>query len=199
MNRKPKKLRVKAFFKNKPDSIPTVTNQSIGQQLDTLDLPDRIRNGVIEKLGLGPEVIRMRKSGLTYNEIATQLSLEVGHVSSFLTRYKSMTEAQRIDVHKRTVFDVAQRLEEVFEDLTEVLNRVRNNNADLEIKAADKLLKCLGMAGDLMEKVQIYEENKRFREIVLDLLDQEAPGIKAKALRRLAEYKSEHLSLLRPL
>ena len=199
MNKKPKKLRVKAFFKNKPDSIPTVTNHSIGQQLDTLDLPDRIRNGVIEKLGLGPEVIRMRKSGLTYNEIATQLSLEVGHVSSFLTRYKSMTEAQRIDVHKRTVFDVAQRLEEVFEDLTEVLNRVRNNNADLEIKAADKLLKCLGMAGDLMEKVQIYEENKRFREIVLDLLDQEAPGIKAKALRRLAEYKSEHLSLLRPL
>lgn len=199
MNRKPRKLKIKSFFKNRPDGLPTATNESISKQLDTLDIPARVPKGVIEKLGLGPEVVRMRKSGLTYEEIATQLSLEVGHVANFITRYRSMTEAQRIDVHKRTVFDVAQRLEEVFEELTEVLNRVRNNNADLEIKAADKLLKCLGMAGDLMEKVQIYEENKRFREIVLDLLDQEAPGIKAKALRKLAEYKSEHLSLLRPL
>lgn len=199
MSKKLRKLRIKAFFKNGPTSVPTTHHHSINADLSILDVPDRVPHGIIEKLGLGPEVIRMRKSGLTYSEIATQLSLEVGHVSSFMTRYKSMTEAQRIDVHKRTVFDVAQRLEEVFEDLTEVLNRVRNNNADLEIKAADKLLKCLGMAGDLMEKVQIYEENKRFREIVLDLLDQEAPGIKAKALRRLAEYKSEHLSLLRPL
>lgn len=162
-------------------------------------MPDRVPTGLVEKLGLGPEIVRMRKSGLTYQEIATQLSLDVNHVSNFAARYRNMTEAQRVDVHKRSVFDVAQRLQEVFEDVTEVLSRVRSNNADLEIKAADKLLKCLAMAGDLMEKVQIYEENKRFREIVLDLLDQEAPGIKAKALRRLAEYKSEHLSLLRPL
>jgi uncharacterized membrane protein YheB (UPF0754 family) len=197
--KKPRKLKIKSFFKNKPDYLPASDPKTIGMALDDLDIPSQVPRGMIEKLGLGPEVIRMRKSGLTYQDIATQLSLEVGHVSSFIGKYRNMTEAQRVDVHRRSVFDVAQRLQEVFEELTEVLSRVKDNNADLEIKAADKLLKCLSMAGDLMEKVQIYEENKRFREILLDLLDQEAPGIKAKALRKLAEYKSEHLSLLRPL
>jgi len=199
VNKKPRRLRVKGFFKNRRNRLPKSDGHTIAAALNELEMPDRVPTGLVEKLGLGPEIVRMRKSGLTYQEIATQLSLDVNHVSNFAARYRNMTEAQRVDVHKRSVFDVAQRLQEVFEDVTEVLSRVRSNNADLEIKAADKLLKCLAMAGDLMEKVQIYEENKRFREIVLDLLDQEAPGIKAKALRRLAEYKSEHLSLLRPL
>lgn len=157
---------------------------------------------VIDKLGLGPEVVRLRKAGLTQEEIAIQLSLSRTQVSDWLSKYNNMGVEQRGSVHKRSVFELADRVQDVFEDLYVILEDIRGNteggNRELEVKVLDKVLKAIDMAGNLVEKIEIYKSNERFKEVVLDLLDQEAPGIKAKALRKLSEYK-EGISALRPL
>lgn len=166
----------------------------------TLDLPVPKRRSLIDQLGLGPQVVQLRKAGLTAEDIALQLGLKPHQVAQWIWRYRSkLSEEQRLAVHKKSVFDVADRLQEVCDYLYEVLDRVRRKDEDLGVKTSTAIMKSLQMAGDLMEKVQVYEENKRFREVILDLLDKEAPGIKAKAMQRLNEMSKTHVSLLRGL
>jgi hypothetical protein len=163
------------------------------------DLPDTIPiKSEIDKSGMGTEVVRLRKAGLTHAEIGIQLGFSQQQVAGWLSKYRSMTEEQRLLVHHRSVFNLADNLEETFKDIYDVLERVRGQNADMELKALDRLLKAQERAAVLVEKIEMYKENERFKETVLDLLDQEAPGIKAKALKKLAEFK-EGVSALRPL
>jgi hypothetical protein len=168
---------------------------------NTDDLP--LRGGAgseIDKLGMGSEVLRLRRSGLTYAEIGQQMGFTVAQVGDWVEKYRNrMSDQQKMIVHQRSIFDMGSRLEEIFQHLDTTLQEIKgSSNRELELKTADRILKAIDLAASLVEKIEMYKENQRFKEVVLDLLDQEAPGIKAKALKQLAQYK-EGISALRPL
>lgn len=193
-NGKPRITRYQRRSSPPPDKVPPeLSPGNVG------DLPTTITNkSEIDKVGMGSEVVRLRKAGLTHAEIAIQLGFSTNQISDWLAKYRAMSEEQRLLVHHRSVFNLADNLEETFKDIYDVLERVRGQNADMELKALDRLLKAQERAAVLVEKIELYKENERFKETVLDLLDQEAPGIKAKALKKLSEFK-EGVSALRPL
>jgi len=192
----PNKKPIGRYLRKAPATNPPVTAMTLG---NTADLPDVVHvKSAIDNTGMGPEIVRLRKNGLTIAEIAQQLGFSVRQVSEWLEKYRGMGEDQKLQVHKRSVFNLADNLEETFKDIYDVLERVKGQNPDMELKALDKLLKAQERAASLVEKIEMYKENERFKEVVLDLLDQEAPGIKAKALKKLSEYK-EGIAALRPL
>lgn len=193
-NGKPRITRYSQKSTPPPDKVPAHLVPG-----NTGDLPNiGGAKSEIDKTGMGSEVVRLRKAGLTHADIALQLGFSSQQVSDWLSRYRAMTEEQRLLIHHRSVFNLADNLEETFKDIYDVLERVRGQNADMELKALDRLLKAQERAAMLVEKIELYKENERFKETVLDLLDQEAPGIKAKALKKLSEFK-EGVSALRPL
>jgi transcriptional regulator with XRE-family HTH domain len=158
---------------------------------------------LIDKLGLGPEVLRLRSAGLSQDEIAQTLKMSRAQIQYWLANYTNLTPAGRASKRGKfgSIFEMGDRLQETFEYLMEKLEELKgteNGNAELEVKILDKILKAIAQAGVLVEKIELSKENQRFREVVLDLLDKEAPGIKAKALKRLAEHSST-IALLRPL
>lgn len=162
-------------------------------------LPERNHGGgEIDRLGLGPEIVRLRKAGLTQDEVALELKLSRHQVQHWLEKYNSLEAAAQTKVKTRSIFDMSDRLQETFERLETMLMEIKGENRELEVKILDKILKAIGQAGVLVEKIELYKDNQRFKEVVLELLDQEAPGIKAKALRRLSEHR-EGIGALRPL
>jgi transcriptional regulator with XRE-family HTH domain len=159
----------------------------------------KAKTGIIDKLGLGPEVLRLRKSGLTLEDIEVQLGIDKNTVSKWLTKYNNLDMDQKKAVQQRSIFGLADRLEENYAELISTLQDViATGDNDIKVKVMSEMRQHLKFAMEIMEKLEIIKQNERFKEVVLDLLDQEAPGIKAKALRKLQEHR-DAISVLRPM
>jgi len=185
------------FVRVKPPAYNPVNTPQLG---NVNQLPIQAGHlSEIDKLGLGPEVIRLRKLGLTHEEIGLQLTLSSQQVSAWLDKYRNLPADQQEEVQKRSIFNLTDRLQESLDSLYGLSTKMKN---DLDhggaVKAEGTILKALTLAGSLIEKLEMQRENDRFRNVILDLLDREAPGIKAKALQELAKYR-EGISALRPL
>lgn len=197
MAEEPKLKRITRWYRAPlPKGATVITEADLPEDLD---LPTR--NGPfseIDRIGIGSEIIRLRKEGLTQEEIAKQFNLSRDQIQGWLEKYQKLPPEKKQAVKQRSIFEMSDRLQETFERLEKILIEVQGENRDLEIKVLDKILKAVAQAGVLVEKIELYKANQRFKETVLDLLDQEAPGIRAKALKRLSEYH-EGITALRPL
>lgn len=174
------------------------TNKDLRVANVTGDGP-KIKRNIIDKLGLGPEVLRLSKAGLTYGDISVQLSLDKSTISEWLTRYNRMTPEDRKPIEARSIFNLAERLQETYAELISTLEDVKlAGDNDIKVKVIAEMRQQQKFALEIMDKLETMKQNERFKDIVLDLLDQEAPGIKAKALRKLQEHR-DAISVLRPL
>jgi hypothetical protein len=114
-----------------------------------------------------------------------------------------------VDAHRVAAFtgglDVATRLQEIDAALVAELDFIRERgvgNADKREALIEKLLatlselrKTAGTWIELSRAMASIAEISLFREIVLNTLSEEAPGVKAKVLARLAQARSGHRML----
>lgn len=171
----------------------------------TQPLPTRVPHlSEIEKLGLGPEVVRLRQQGYTAVDIGKELGVSKWKVLHYIRQWNEMNPAQRLGLMSRSIFDIAQRLEETVEDLHMMKLEAQGMgdsdipNTDSQIKIAKLELEAMKMAESLTSRLELLKKKDKFQEVVLDCLEEEAPGIKAKALKRLSS-EIEGISALRGL
>jgi len=194
-------------FKSKPaDSCPHCGEEFEGMVLvpdpgsiGALEVPERNVQTEIDKLGLGSEVIRLKSSGLTNEEIATKLQFSEDQVARYLREYRAMPAPEKRKVHQRSVFHVADELQSHYTELLMLLkDAIAEENPDLKLNTLKELRQYMKLSADLVEKLQKMKDDEAYKMAVLDILDRMKPGEKANALKQIAEFK-QGLSLLKPL
>jgi len=168
-------------------------------KIATLEVPERVVQTEIDKLGLGGEVIRLKGSGLTNEEIALKLQFSEDQVARYIREYRVMKPEEKRKVHQRSVFHVADELQSHYTELLALFkDAVANENPDLKLNTLKELRMYMKLSADLVEKLQKMKDDEAYKMAVLDILDRMKPGEKAQALKQIAEFK-QGLSLLKPL
>lgn len=154
---------------------------------------------IIDKMGVGPEILRLRAASMSQAQIAERMNLDVKAVNTWLARYENMDEGQRQDVTKRSIFNVAENMQWQFERLYSMLHELRmDGNYEMELRAHAEYRQLIRQAGDLIEKLHVIKQMERLKEAILDVIEDEAPGLKVKILRKLAENK-DYFSVIHPM
>ena len=116
-----------------------------------------------------------------------------------------MEPEARVNVTRNSIFNIEERLEEVNTELRTLLEDLKSQSVmggqmdrDLYNKILKNMLTAIGMAGDFLEKVQIYRNNERLKDSILETLKEVDPAIANRVLKKLAE-KREMIAALRPL
>jgi hypothetical protein len=153
----------------------------------------------IDKLGLGSEVIRLKASGLTNEEIGHKLQFTEEQVGRYIREYRTLPPDQKRRVHQRSVFHVADELQSHYSELLGLLKEsAYEDNKELKLNTLKELRQYMKLSSDLVEKLQKMKDDEAYKMAVLDILDKMTPGSKAQALKQIAEFK-QGLSLLKPL
>lgn len=154
---------------------------------------------LIDKLGIGGEVLRLRKAGCTQQEIAKQLNLNPNTVNQWLSRHQALPEESRQAVADRNIFQIAERLQENFAELYRSLEDARNSgDLDSRVKVLAEIRQYLRFAGDLVEKLETMKQNEKFKQAFLEWLDEQAPGAQVAIIRKLQQNR-DYFSIIRPL
>jgi hypothetical protein len=121
-------------------------------------------------LGIASEVIRLRREGKTYGEIATIFELEQKTISRFFKYYEGLKPAQRTKLAKKSVFDVTARLEELMTVLHSDLHRLRGADDESYVKILSEVRQVLTLATKITEKVNSHKEWQNFQAVVRKIL-----------------------------
>lgn len=160
-----------------------------GENLALAELPLKTRSGAqseIDQFNLGTQVVQLYTNGVTQAEIGVELNLTRDQVQHWLEKYREMSIDQKRSVHKRSIFDLAERLQESFEMIYNEL-QTQTSNPDLKHKNMSLLLKCIQVGGVFMEKLHQQQDDRRYKAAVLQVMEDMAPGTKAKVQRALSE------------
>lgn len=145
----------------------------------------------IDKLGIGGEVIRLRKMGKSIREIADSFNINSSVVSRFFKYYDSMKNTDKIKYEKRSVFDLADRLEELFITNEKQLHRLEGYDDKVAREYSAEMQKNLTLAMQIIEKRDAYEAMKSYMErlssLVSDLLLDELPNKRYAILKSINE------------
>jgi len=143
----------------------------------------------IDKLGLGSEVVRLYSNGMTKQEVADHLGVAKNKIDYYLDKYRKMPLENKKMLHRshRSIFDLAERLQETFEMVYTELQEIRGENRELTNRNLQLLLKCIQTGGVFMEKLHAQQEDRRYKAAILQVIEDMAPGTKARVLKAVSE------------
>lgn len=154
--------------------------------------------GAIDKLGLGGEVLRLRRMGMSIDAIAKETGFNKGQVQEWINRHDNLPEQGRQAIADRSIFNVAHHLEIQFERLLALLETLdQKGKHDLQLMGFGEVRQFLNFAATITEKLYLIQQQEKLKEAILEEIDQEAPGMKARILRRLAD-KRDYFSVIKP-
>lgn len=191
--------KVLRYFQKKPNTS-LILNESVAV---TPELPARVPPMTeIVKAGLAPQVIRLRRMGMPAWQIANEVGVSKYQVQHFLRQYNRLNPEDRTVINSRNIYDLVSQLSNKLEDLENLIAGAQGldggvPNPELELKVHLAEMNVFKMIADLVERLEMIKKKDRFQEIVLDVLDRKAPGIKAECLKLLAE-QVDAISMLRP-
>lgn len=188
------------YFQKKGNNASLIINESVAI---SHKLPARVPHlSKIVELGLGPEVVRLRRMGMPAWEIAEKIGQTKHQVQHFIRQYNKLNPEDRSMVNTRNIYDLAERLRDKLEDYENMLAGAQGldggvPNPELELKIHGNELNVYKLLGELVERLEVMKKKDRFQEIVLDVLNRKSPGIKAECIKALAEQQ-DAISMLRP-
>lgn len=154
---------------------------------------------IIDKMGLGGEVLRLAKAGMTQQEIAKQMNLHIGLINEWLKRHQQLPEEARRSVAERNIFQVADRLQENFTEVYRLLEDARAaGDRESWAKAVAEVRQHLRFVGEIVEKLETIKNQQKMQEAFLDWLDEQSPGAKVAIIRKMQESRG-YFSILSPL
>ena len=153
---------------------------------------------IIDKLGIGGDVLSMAKAGMTQRQIADQMNLDVSIINEWLKRQRALPEESRQAVAERNIFQVADRLQENFTEVYRLLEDAKQTgDREAWAKAVAEVRQHLRFAGEIIEKLEMIKQHEKMKDAFLDWLDEQAPGAKVAILRKMQENRG-YFSILRP-
>jgi len=150
------------------------------------------------------ELNRMLREGKTQQACAEHFSVTKGAVSmarkrlkNTVTKITSLEKASELieaDLNLMTRFK--SNMETILEELEEVKKELKNSDGgkgqlrESLISLISENRKHLSLLKDIAESWYYHQEAAEFREEVLNVLEEEAPGTKEKVLNRLRQARA---------
>lgn len=151
-----------------------------GRRLSTISMSK------IERLNLGSEIVRMRNNGQSFKDIGTYLDVSPDSVSKFCKVYDASTPAQKAELKKSSIFDIANNIEELGAMLYRQLARLENTDPEHHVKYAAELRQTIAMADKFLEKNSARQKMDTLGQLVLEILIDELPEKRAQVIKRFA-------------
>ena len=151
-----------------------------GRQLSTMSMSK------IERLKLGSEIVRMRNNGQNYKDIGTYLDIDPSSVSKFCKAYDASTPAEKAELKKSSIFDIANNIEEMGAMLYRQLARLENADPEHHVKYAAELRQTIALADKFLEKNTARQKMDTLGQLVLEILIDELPEKRAQVIKRFA-------------
>lgn len=169
------------------------------------NLPKTVHPRRIDELGLGPDIIRMRKENRTIKEIAATVGLSPDTVSDWLKEYTNRGPEQRAVTieNANSVFNVKDRLEEHQTRIQRILGKLESQlDGEVEgagvplVMAIGELSKVLKLSFDLMTKVEEMNQRENFKKAMVAALDKVSPGFRNLLYEEMQRLMTENRMLM---
>lgn len=151
------------------------------------------RKCVIDRLGIGSELLRQREQGQTMTSIAHKYSLSPRTVIRWFEYFDSLKPTQKSAYVGKSVFDTVQRLEELSAMLLQQIARLQGSQDDIAVKYVSEYKDTLRLALTFSEKLLKIKAYQEFKEKVSNiLLKYVPPEARQLALREIADAGAIH-------
>jgi transcriptional regulator with XRE-family HTH domain len=142
----------------------------------------------VESLNLGPEILELRRKGMTFERIAARLSISNATVSKFLRMYDEATPSKKIEMTKRSVFNVAENYEELGAMLYRCLAKLENVDPEQHVKYIGELRLLLTQVQKFIEQNTLRAKLQQLQELVRAILIKELPDKRERITKMFREY-----------
>jgi len=159
--------RVKALYK----ALDTVEGEEFigkGEKLVTY-------TSKVESLNLGPEILELRRKGITIEKIGERLGIAANTVGRFLRLYDEATPSKKIEMTKRSIFNVAENYEELGAMLYRCLAKLENVDPEQHVKYIGELRLLLTQVQKFIDQNTMRSKLEELRMVVIEILSAELP------------------------
>jgi len=181
---------------------PRVANQLVG---DSDIKPKPYGEAVVvENLGLGAEVLRLKSLHISNINIGEQLRLSSNSINTWLAYYRSLPDKFKLMYHQRDVFNIINNLQDSYDNVYNYLEQLLNDpnikfdeKSTLTNKGADineilltffkELRSILKQALDITERVARKDKLDKFLTRTIDYMEGVPLDRKVAALKALKE------------
>lgn len=148
---------------------------------------------IIDKLGIGGEVIRLRQQGLSVNKIAAQMGINHATLMRFYKYYDKLKPSHKSKYQKSSVFDTTSRLEELKNIIVRRMYALEGVNDEVARQYTAELRQTYALAIQITEKIASFEQYKMFTKTVFELIKDELPHKRNEILTKIQAIEKGHL------
>ena len=148
---------------------------------------------VIDVMGLGPEVLRLKRLRLHTYEIANQLNqvhegLNISHdaVNNWITHYEALPPEEQAKIESTTIYNLAQRVQDLAVDVSTITNRPSTDD-QAKLKGHKVTRKILQLVAKVTEDLENMKRDEQVRSGMMDIMDRIHPGARRTIEQRLLE------------
>jgi hypothetical protein len=182
-----------SLVKSRAESLlKMLNNKEDGEEVlrvlnsDSSDAGSSIR-GVIAKLGIGSEIIRLRNmERQTFKQIGERFSLSETTVSKFCRLYDRMTPLEKVKERNRSIMDFVGHWEEMGSLIYRMLAKLENDPEN-HVRYISELRQLLKNVEGFQARYTAQQELQQVKDIVREILIQELPEKQALILARFKD------------
>ncbi len=147
-----------------------------------------IVNSKVSRIGLGSEILDMRRRGFSISRICDMMALSHSTVKSWLDKFDSLpAEEQRELVRlmdQNSVFNLKDNMEKLFRQ-TQAMADLVEDNPELYGKYIAEQRKQVAMAADILERAEKLQMHKIAIQTILNVLGKVDDSVRKLVLKEL--------------
>ncbi|EKQ70429.1 hypothetical protein OsccyDRAFT_0716 [Leptolyngbyaceae cyanobacterium JSC-12] len=166
---------------------------------DGLKLTGALPRSIIERLGAGGELIRLRAERKhTLAELSTQFGISEPTIRRFFKIYENASKKEQIRMRRTSIFDTTQQLEDLAVVIQRGIARLEGGNDEVGVKFIGEMRQLIELATKFAEKMANYERMTRLQEVIAEILINELPHKKVEILKKIRAASISASSSLLP-
>lgn len=146
----------------------------------------------ITRLGMGPEILKMKKLGYSAAKIAQVLGLNVDSTRRWIRNFNALTPSQKKEqikiMEENSVFNLKDQLEKIYKQTSDMA-KLCENNPDTYVKYLAEQRQMVKLAADIVEKVERLNIQKQTIQIILNCIARVDPEIRRQIMKELESVK----------
>lgn len=146
----------------------------------------------INRLGLGPEIVKLKLMGMSGTKIAQMLALNPDTTRRWIRNFNALTATQKKEylklMEENSVFNLKDQLEKIYSQ-TEKMAKLVEDNPQLYVKYMSEQRQMVNLAAEILEKVERLNTQKETVRIILEAIGRADPEIRISIMRELNSIK----------
>lgn len=147
---------------------------------------------LIDKLGIGNDVISARSRGQTIRDISKNFNVSKGAVENFLKDKQTSRIIQKpiqkktekkLEIIKKSIFDISSKLEDLHKKLEDAEDF--SDHPMYKIGWFKEYREQVKLAAGLIKDLQAYEDAKKFRQILVEEIGKESKDVQQRIINRI--------------